>query len=209
MSNDVHSTKPVVYTKEAFSGAKRAILCVNGFDGTAVGILRFITGLNISGLLPAAIEADDLIWFHKPLTEERKVNEPHLSYALDRIEKAVEEIRSLGFSQENIYFLGFSQGACLLLDFALKKQFRWGGVFALAGCLIGSDDEVERVRSDLKGTPVFIGYGDTDVAISSERVHRSVEILKREGANVDFKVYPYTGHRINRQEAEYIKNFLN
>lgn len=204
-----HSDRPVVYTKDTFGKVGKVILCLNGFDGTAVGILRFVSGLNLSGVALAAIEADDLIWFPKPLGGPRSSNEPFLSASLERIDKAVDELISLSFSKDSIHFLGFSQGACLILDYLKERGGGWGGFFALAGCLIGSDEEIEKASFNLAETPVFIGYGDTDVAIPSDRVHRSAEILRREGANVDLKVYPYTGHRINRDEADYIKSFFS
>lgn len=205
---DIHIRKPVVYTKGIVSGHDRALLCINGFEGTAVGILRFVNGLEIENVALAGVEADGLSWFPRRLNDSKKTLEPHLSCAIKSLENATNELRLLGFSTKNIYFLGFSQGACLALEYVIRTGGGWGGLFVLAGCLIGSERETESIKTDLRGLPIFIGYGEEDESIPSWKVLQTVDVLGLCGADVNFQLYRNTGHKINHQEAEYLKSFF-
>ncbi|MFP4539850.1 MAG: alpha/beta hydrolase [Candidatus Paceibacterota bacterium] len=203
-----HLKKPLVYTKSALGSPDRVILCINGYQGTAVEILRFVSGLKIPELALAAVEADDLSWFPRGVDEPRREKEPEFSAAIERVDKAVEEIKEIGFSAEKIHFLGFSQGACLALEYVLKKGGPWGGVFALAGCFVGAKEEVSSLSSDLQETPIFLGSGDLDELIPIDRVRLSSEVAEKAGALVTLSVYQGVGHKINKDEAEYIKTFF-
>ena len=89
-------------------------------------------------------------------------NEPWLSSSLHLIKDLVNEIAEKGITAENTYFLGFSQGACLTLEFVARNAARFGGVVAFTGGLIGDIIDLENYKGDFKKTPIFIGSSNPD-----------------------------------------------
>ncbi|MEX2336681.1 MAG: dienelactone hydrolase family protein, partial [Fulvivirga sp.] len=125
---------------------------------------------------------------------------PWLSSALSVIEEVVEEIKNNGISTENVYLLGFSQGACLTLEFVARNATRWGGVVAFTGGLIGDKLDKENYKGDFAGTPIFIGTNDPDPHVPVVRVLESVEVLKVMHAKITTEVYKNMGHTISQDE---------
>jgi predicted esterase len=105
--------------------------------------------------------------------------------------------------------LGFSQGACLTLEFAARNARRYGGVAALTGGLIGPDGTPRDYAGSLEGTPVFIGSSDPDPHIPVQRVHESAEVLKRMGATVETRIYPGMGHTVNDDEIRHVRALVD
>ena len=101
--------------------------------------------------------------------------------------------------------LGFSQGACLTLEYVARHARRYGGVAGLSGGLIGPDGTPRDYEGSLDGTPVFLGCSDVDPHIPEARVHHSTEVLRRLGAEVTERIYPRMGHTINEDEIEEVR----
>jgi predicted esterase len=104
--------------------------------------------------------------------------------------------------------LGFSQGACLTLEFAARNARRYGGVAGLSGGLIGPDDAPREYPSSLASTPVFLGCSDADFHIPKERVHHAAEVLRRLGGDVTERLYPNMGHTINQDELDFVRGMM-
>ena len=68
-----------------------------------------------------------------------------------------------GVPSHAIVLLGFSQGACLASEFAVRHPRRYGGVMVFSGGLIGPPGTTwDDVTGSLDGTPVFLGCSDVD-----------------------------------------------
>lgn len=107
-----------------------------------------------------------------------------LSSALSLLKEIVDEVIAQGITEENIYFAGFSQGACLTLEFVARHAIRNGGVVAFTGGLIGDRIYKENYQGDFKNTPFFIGSSNPDPHVPVERVYAITNILKRMNAVV-------------------------
>ena len=129
-------------------------------------------------------------------------NEPWLSSALDVIGQVVKDVEAAGITKENIYFLGFSQGACLTLEFVTRNAAKWGGVVAFTGGLIGDILYTKNYKGDFAGTPVFIGTSNPDPHVPVERVQASTRVLQGLHADVTEKVYPNMGHTVSKDEID-------
>ncbi len=105
--------------------------------------------------------------------------------------------------------LGFSQGACLALDFAARSGQRFGGVVALSGGLIGDTVDRSRYLPGLAGTPVFVGCSDVDAHIPVERVLESAAVMRDLGGTVDDRIYPGMGHTVNEDEVDAVAAMLD
>ena len=92
--------------------------------------------------------------------------------------------------------MGFSQGACLALEFAARHARRYAAVVAFSGGLIGSTGTSRNYAGSFEGAPVFIGCSDSDPHIPLERVRESGVVFRRMGARVDERIYPRMPHTI-------------
>ena len=129
-------------------------------------------------------------------------NEPWLGSALLVIEGLIEEVQQQGVSAERLVLMGFSQGACLALEFAARHARRYAAVVAFSGGLIGSPGTSRNYAGSFEGAPVFIGCSDSDPHIPLERVRESGVVFRRMGARVDERIYPRMRHTIIADEIE-------
>ena len=105
--------------------------------------------------------------------------------------------------------LGFSQGACLASEFAVRNPARYGGVIAFSGGLIGPPGTTwNELAGTFSETPVFLGCSDVDPHIPKPRVHESAGVLTRMGAEVTERIYPRMGHTINDDEIAFARSIM-
>jgi predicted esterase len=136
-------------------------------------------------------------------------NEPSLSSALQVIERLLTSLAEKDFTSDRIALMGFSQGACLALEFAARHAQRYALVAAFSGGLIGPPGTARNYSGTFDGTPVFLGCSDIDPHIPVERVHESAEVFTRMGATVTKQIYPHMGHTINESEIDLVDQLLN
>jgi predicted esterase len=101
---------------------------------------------------------------------------------------------------DRIALLGFSQGACLALEYAARNARRYGALIGWSGGLIGPDGTPRDYPGSLAGTPVFLGCSDIDPHIPADRVRLTGDVLTRLGGEVDLRLYPGMGHTVNADE---------
>jgi predicted esterase len=156
------------------------------------------------GLSFAAPQADGNSWYPYSFLAPVSRNEPGLSEAMAVIAGLVTEANLAGIPPSRVMVLGFSQGACLALEFAARHPGRYGGIFALSGGLIGPPGTSWENGASLAGTPVYIGCSDVDPHIPRSRVEESGEVLDRLGASVAVRLYSGMGHTISDTEIEQV-----
>src|SRR5450755_420139 len=130
----MHKEKIIAAGKK-LSEAKKVLIMVHGRGGTAEDILSLAMHLNVKDFALMAPQATNNSWYPLSFLSRPADNEPWLSSALEIIGDTVKEIEAGGIARENIYFLGFSQGACLTLEFVTRNAALYGGVIAFTGGL--------------------------------------------------------------------------
>ncbi|MAO65363.1 MAG: phospholipase [Balneola sp.] len=194
------------------SEADAAMIMIHGRGATAQSILpladEFDTNLKLTLRAP---QASGNTWYPNSFMAPSENNEPGISSGLQQIFTIVEELKSEGFSEDQIYLLGFSQGACLVSEFVARHPKKYGGLIALSGGLIGEGTSIpaDNYSGDLSGTPVFMGCSDVDAHIPKERVNESAEVFSQLNADVNKKLYPGMGHTVTHDEIEEINQLLN
>ena len=143
-------------------------------------------------------------WYPNPFTAPLEANEPHLSNALAMISELVSRIEATVPSQR-IVLLGFSQGACLALEWAARNSRRYGAVVGLSGGLIGPDGTPRNYPGGFEGTPVFLGCSDVDPFIRKDRVEEAARVFRDMGALVDLRFYPGMAHLVSGEELEVLR----
>ncbi|MEX1241761.1 MAG: phospholipase [Cyclobacteriaceae bacterium] len=180
--------------------AEKVLVMLHGRGAPAEDILGLSAHLSVKEFAILAPQATNYTWYPYSFLAPPGENEPWLSSALDLINELVHDIQLAGIGPENIFFSGFSQGACLTLEFVARNARRWGGVAAFTGGLIGDKVYPENYKGDFEGTRVFIGSSNPDPHIPVERVHESTRMLQSMNAQVTEKIYLNLGHTIIADE---------
>jgi phospholipase/carboxylesterase len=155
-----------------------------------------------------APQAANNTWYPYRFIEPIARNEPWLSSALQVIDDLLAHVIAAGIPTERIVLLGFSQGACLTLEYTARHPQRYGGVVGLSGGLIGAEDAPRHAVGSLAGTPIFIGCSDIDFHIPLDRVHAAAQILGQLGGVVTERIYPGMDHTINQDEVDFVNGLL-
>ena len=195
-------TKDITTAGKKLAAGNKVLILLHGRGGSAADILSLAGHLNVSDFTLLAPQATNNTWYPLSFMAPTRQNEPWLSLALMLLKEMVDDLVSQQVPAENIYFAGFSQGACLTLEFVARNAQRYGGVAAFTGGLIGNTIYPENYQGDFNGTPVFIGSSNPDPHVPVERVYATTNILKSMGAEVTEKIYENMGHTINQDEIE-------
>jgi predicted esterase len=184
------------------------IVLVHGRGASADDIISLAQELQFDDVAYLAPQAAGNTWYPYSFLASMERNEPGISSAIRVLSRLLESLGEQGVDPERIAFLGFSQGACLALEFTARHARRYAGVFALSGGLIGPPGTPRNYTGVFGGTPVFLGCSDLDPHIPLERVHESAEVFGRMGGNVDERIYPRMGHTVNHDELQAIQTIL-
>jgi phospholipase/carboxylesterase len=182
--------------------AQQALIMVHGRGGTASDILSLAQYLPVDDFALLAPQAAANSWYPYSFLAPPGDNEPWLTASLGQLQQLLADVRARGITDERIWFLGFSQGACLTLEFVTRQATRYGGIVAFTGGLIGDRVYTENYKGDFNGTPVFIGTSDPDPHVPVQRVRATTKILKDMHAAVTEKIYPGMGHTISSDEIQ-------
>ena len=188
--------------------ATAAMILVHGRGASAEDILSLGRELGRPDLAYLAPQAEGYSWYPYSFLAPMERNEPGLSNGLALLGHLVERLGAEGIPPERTVLLGFSQGACLTLEYAARNARRFGGVAGLSGGLIGPPGTPRDYPGSFDGTPVFLGCSDRDPHIPLERVKETTEVLTRMGAQVTERIYPAMGHTVNEDELERVRALL-
>ena len=203
-----HQSQSIRTAGESIQRAKVAMLMLHGRGARAEDILSLADQLDFPEFAYLAPQAADNTWYPNRFLNPISENEPWLSSALAFVGDVFAQIVQAGIPSERIILLGFSQGACLTLEFAARNAQRFGGVVGLSGALIGPDDTPRDYTGSLAGTPVFLGCSDVDFHVPKERVDQTAEIMRRIGGNVTERLYPNMEHTVNQDEIDFVRGIM-
>ena len=203
-----HQGQPVLAAGEPIDRAKAAMVMVHGRGATAENILELAFELKQPDFVYLAPQAAGNSWYPNSFLAPIASNEPGISSGLASIASILAQVEEAAIPLERTMILGFSQGACLALEFVARNARRYGGVVGLSGGLIGPDGTPRDYAGSLAGTPVFLGCSDRDPHIPRERVEQSAEVLEKLGGNVIARLYPRMGHTVNLDEIRFVRSMM-
>jgi len=203
-----HQGRPILLAGESLDRARAAMIFAHGRGATAESILGLAGELDHPSFAYLAPQAAGNTWYPHSFLAPIASNEPWLSSALAAIADVLAQVAAAGISAERTILLGFSQGACLTLEYAARNAQRYGGVAGLSGGLIGPDGTARDYAGSLAGTPVFLGCSDVDFHIPRERVQHTAEVLRRLGGEVTERLYPNMEHTINMDEIDFVRDMM-
>ena len=194
--------KNIITAGKKLSADGKVLILLHGRGGSAEDILSLVSYLEVKDFTIWAPQAANHTWYPYSFMAPPVQNEPGLSSALALLNELVSDLYSQGIASDRIYFAGFSQGACLALEFVTRHAAKYGGVVAFTGGLIGDRIYPENYSGDFQNTPVFIGTSNSDPHVPVERMYATVNILQRMHAAVTGKVYANMGHTIIQDEID-------
>ncbi len=192
---------------EGLGQARAAMILLHGRGATAEDIVTIAAEVIRPGFAYLAPQAAGNAWYPNPFTAPLESNEPYLSSALDVVETLLARVEET-IPAARVILLGFSQGACLTLEFAARHARRYGGVVGLSGGLIGPDGTPRDYAGDFGATPVFLGCSDVDPHIRKDRVIEAADVFTRMGARATMRLYPGMGHTVNQDEIDAVREMV-
>lgn len=205
----VHGTGRAAQTGAAPERAAAAMILVHGRGGTAAGILTLAGEMGRDDVAYLAPQAAGGVWYPQRFLAPLAANEPGLSSALRVLAEILAELSAAGIPPERTVLAGFSQGACLALEFAARHARRYGAVIAFTGALLGPAGSERTFPGGFEGTPALLGSSVPDAHVPWERVRESAALLERMGAEVDLRGYPGMPHTINDEEIAAARRLLD
>jgi predicted esterase len=207
-TDDPHGGQPVLRRGPSAAGARLAVILVHGRGASADDILALSRELAAKDVMYLAPQAAGLTWYPYSFLAPIPQNEPGISSGLRVLSGLVAQLDQEGLPADRVVLMGFSQGACLALEFVARHARRYAGAIGLSGGLIGPPGTPRDYGGSLAGTPVLLGCSDIDPHIPVARVHESAGALARLGAAVDTRIYPRMGHTVNRDELDAVSAIL-
>lgn len=207
--NSPHRGQPVRVAGESLDRARLAMLMVHGRGAQAEDILSLADELAQPEFAYLAPQAAGNTWYPNRFLVPIAENEPWLSSALEFLRDTLQQISAAGIPHERTILLGFSQGACLTLEFAARNARRFGGIAGLSGALIGPDGTPRNYAGSLADTPVFLGCSDVDFHVPKERVDETAEVMRKLGGEVTERLYPNMDHTVNQDEIDFVRGMMS
>jgi predicted esterase len=205
---DPHADQPVIWRGLDPAIARLVVVLVHGRGASAESIFTLADQFEVADVAYVAPEAADRTWYPYSFLAPVEQNEPKLSSALHVLEGVMDDVMGRGIPSNRIALVGFSQGACLALEFAARHAQRYAAIAGLSGGLIGPPGTARDYAGTLAQTPLFLGCSDVDAHVPVERVHESAAVFSRLGAVVDERIYPGMGHTVNRDELDAVRALL-
>jgi len=206
--SDPHSGQSVLRSGPSPKDARLVAILLHGRGASAEDILGLAHQFSARDIAYVAPQAAGSTWYPYSFLAPIAQNEPSLGSALQVVAGLAEDLAHQGIPAERLVVMGFSQGACLTLEFAARHARRYAAVVAFTGGLIGPPGTPRDYSGDFAGTPVFIGSSDVDPHVPLERVQESATVFRRMGATVDERIYPRMGHTINADELRAVDTLL-
>jgi predicted esterase len=211
---NLHQNQSIRHTGAPLETAEAAMVLVHGRGATATSILTLAPDLTwpatagqlrLDGWAFLAPQAAGNTWYPNSFLAPIASNEPGITSGMEAIAGVLATLDQARIPAERTILLGFSQGACLALEFAARHARRYGGVVGLSGGLIGPDGTPRDYAGSLAGTPIFLGYSDVDPHIPRTRVEESAAVLRRLGGEVTMRLYRGMGHTVNQDEIDLVR----
>lgn len=207
-TTDPHAGQPILHRGPELSAARLVAILIHGRGASAEDILSLASEFAVDDVAYLAPQAANRTWYPYSFLSPISQNEPFLTSALGIVAALVKSVGEKGIPPERVAILGFSQGACLTLEFAARNSRRYGAIIGLSGGLIGPPGTPRSYPGSLDQTPVFLGCSDVDAHIPVERVRETTVVLRSMKATVDERIYRGMGHTVNSDEIDAVTTLL-
>jgi predicted esterase len=207
---DPHAGAVLHRAGAAVGSAALGFVLLHGRGGSAADILGLARLLRRADVAAFAPEAAGNSWWPVSFLAPMPALGPWLASALAAVDRAVAAAEAEGLPRERLVLGGFSQGACLALEWAARRGGPLAGVLGFSGGLVGTGDAPGAAtpalyghapkrmdqRGRLDGVPVWLGCHAADLHIPAARVTETAAVLSGLGAQVERAEHPGAGHAL-------------
>lgn len=123
----------------------------------------------------------------------------------DFVKAAVQKYQT---DTEKVFLIGFSQGAMMSYELALRKPTTVRGIAALSGAMLPIVQAQMTPGHDLKNLAVFIGHGTEDNRVPLNAASAANTTLSKTSIKPTFHSYDGLGHTINHKELADINAWI-
>jgi predicted esterase len=184
------------------------VVAIHGRGADASSILGLVEVLAQPDIAFIAPQSTQRAWYPQSFIAPIEANEPWLSQSLAQVGQVLDQLEEAGAPADKTGLVGFSQGACLALETAIRRPRPYGALLAFSGGYIGPMGPQRLPQGSLDGTNAFLGCSDVDPHIPVKRVRETTALLEAMGAKVTERIYPGFGHAINDDEVAHARRLL-
>jgi predicted esterase len=172
------------------------VVLLHGRGRDPADVLELAERIALDDVAFVAPEAEGNSWWPQSFLAPFEQNEPWLTRALGVVDELVTAVPD----PARLVLGGFSQGACLAAEYAVRNPRRYGGLLLYTGGFAGPPGTAPAVDAGFDGTPAYLGTSDPDGWVPVERVRDTAALLERHGARVTAQVFEGQDHLVNDEE---------
>jgi predicted esterase len=194
------SDLPLLTSGRDRASARAVTILVHGRARTPEEMIALAARFDLPEMAFVAPTAAGGTWYPESFLAPFEKNQPHLDFALARLEEIVRALEAEGFSRNRIALVGFSQGACLLAEYVSRNAQRWGAIALLTGGYCGPENQHREKVGDFDETPIFMGIGDSDAWVPLARAKETAMFFAELGAEIDLRITPSMEHVVSDEQ---------
>jgi phospholipase/carboxylesterase len=161
---------------------------------------------NITYLLPSA---PGKTWYPSGFQRELEQNQPHVDRALVYVKRLVQYLLERDVPANNIWLMGFSQGACIGSQYLFSSRDKLGGALLFTGGLFGPEVNLASSESNcLSKMPILLTGSTTDSWVPEARVRDTACLFRKLGASVQEEIFSERDHLVSEQEIDIARDWL-
>lgn len=202
---------PLAYVEQASTDArdKPLVIFLHGYGGNETNLISFTSLLPanynyLSVRAPLKAYQEGYQWFNqRPDSAYYDGKTEDLKSSAQVLEQFIEQAtRKYQTKPSKVFLVGFSQGAMMSYEVALRHPQLVGGFAALSGHMLPV------LKAELKPDParqklaVFIGHGVVDTLIPVQGASDAEAYLKTQGIKVQYHAYAGLPHGANEAEVK-------
>jgi len=190
----------VLETGAARGQARLAVILIHGRGRPSEEMAGIGEALKLDGVRYFCPEAAGHSWYPGRFLEPLENNQPALDQALGTVGRLVKRLHGEGFPDERIVLGGFSQGACLVAEFLVRRPASYAAALIFTGGLIGPPGTTWQSPDRIPDVPVLLTGSEIDEWVPAWRTRETGAALAALGASVDTVIYPDRPHVVCEDE---------
>ena len=152
--------------------------------------------------------AADRTWYPDKFMEPYIINQEGADAAVAMVQNQLLRLKGYGYKTEEIVLLGFSQGACVVSQFALLNPDRYRAVVVFTGGYLGEEGVEWAFSGDFQQTPVYVSTSEVDEWVPPSRARETAMAFERLNARVTLDIFEHRPHEVSQEEIERVASMI-